>query len=96
MRAEVETVLRKLGGGGDKNSQGGEEGERKLQKKEDKRKIMGNKWRLRGEEIWVEDDLTWEKRKTRWKLIQVMKKEEEKGEIRTRKGMDRGDMLDLK
>lgn len=47
----------------------------KLDRKETKREIMRNKNKLKGETIYIENDLTWEKRKiqeriSRWAKIQ--------------------------
>lgn len=44
-----------------------------------KRKIMRNKWKLRGEEVWIEEDLTWEERRLRWKMRQFAIKKEKRG-----------------
>jgi len=40
----------------------------KMDSEEEKRKILQNKWRLKGEEVWIEKDLTWQERNIRWKL----------------------------
>lgn len=40
---------------------------------------MKNKWKLRGEKILIEDELTWEERRSRWRVIQIAGKEEEEG-----------------
>ncbi|XP_011706307.1 PREDICTED: golgin subfamily A member 6-like protein 22, partial [Wasmannia auropunctata] len=44
-----------------------------------KRNILLNKWRLKGKDWWIEEDLTWEERRIRWCIRQVAKKEEMKG-----------------
>ncbi|KYN19073.1 hypothetical protein ALC57_08605 [Trachymyrmex cornetzi] len=41
---------------------------------EDKGRIMRNKWRMKGRDIWIED-LTWKERKMRWRMRQVVMKE---------------------
>lgn len=51
----------------------------KLENEEMKKKIIRNKWRLRGEEVWIEEDLTWEERRTKWKMRQFAIKEERRG-----------------
>jgi len=43
----------------------------KMATKEAKREIMANKWRLRGKEIWIEEDLTWEERRINWRARRV-------------------------
>lgn len=42
----------------------------KMKNEEVKRRIMRNKWKLREEEVWIEEDLTWEERRRRWKMRQ--------------------------
>jgi len=39
----------------------------KVSSEEEKRK-MQNKWRLKGEKVWKEEDLTWEEMRMRWKI----------------------------
>lgn len=34
---------------------------------------MRDKWKLKGDEVWIEVDLTWKERRIRWKLRQIMK-----------------------
>jgi len=60
----------------------------KVESEKEKRGIMQNKWRLRGVEVWIEEDLTWEKRKVRWKIRQLAIRKETRGK-RMRMG-DRG------
>jgi len=50
----------------------------KIGSEEEKKGIMQNKWRLKGEEVWIEEDLTWEERKVRWKIRQLAIREEAK------------------
>jgi len=42
----------------------------KVSSKEKKRRILQNKWKLKGEEMWIEEDLTWEERRMKWKIRQ--------------------------
>lgn len=51
----------------------------KVKREREKRNIMNNKWRLRGEEIWLEDDLTWTERRANWRMRQILIKEEAEG-----------------
>ncbi|XP_046145233.1 GRB10-interacting GYF protein 2-like [Osmia bicornis bicornis] len=44
-----------------------------------KRKIMENKRALKGREERIEDDLTWEERRTQWTLRRIARGEREKG-----------------
>ncbi|KYN10055.1 hypothetical protein ALC57_17744 [Trachymyrmex cornetzi] len=37
---------------------------------EDKGKILKNKWKLKGRDIWIEEDLTWKERKMRRRIEQ--------------------------
>ncbi|XP_070168832.1 uncharacterized protein PF3D7_1120000-like [Polyergus mexicanus] len=46
---------------------------------EQKRQVMENKKKLRGREERIEDDLTWEERKVRWRLREIARKEEGEG-----------------
>lgn len=68
MRVEVERILEKLGGIEEirKIEAGRKDKGRmvvvRLRNEEEKRRIMGMKWKLRGEDIWIEDDLTWKRR----------------------------------
>jgi len=43
----------------------------KMATKEAKREVMVNKWRLKGKEIWIEEDLTWEERRINWRARRV-------------------------
>jgi len=43
----------------------------KMATKEAKREVMVNKWRLKGKEIWIEEDLTWEERRISWRARRV-------------------------
>lgn len=45
----------------------------------EKRKVMENKWKLRGEEIWIDNDLTWEERRVRWRIRQMAREIELEG-----------------
>lgn len=46
---------------------------------EQKRQVMENKKKLRGREERIDDDLTWEERKVRWRLREIARKEEGEG-----------------
>lgn len=46
-----------------------------------KRKILKNKRRLRGKEVWIEEDLTFRERKIKWNLRQIAMREEREGNI---------------
>jgi len=37
----------------------------KMGSKEEKRRILQSKWRLKREKVWIEEDLTWEERRIR-------------------------------
>ncbi|KYN26651.1 hypothetical protein ALC57_03981 [Trachymyrmex cornetzi] len=41
---------------------------------EDKGKIMRNKWRMKGKDIWIEEDLSWNERKMRGRMRRVVMK----------------------
>jgi len=45
----------------------------------EKREVMRKKEGLRGERIWIEDDLMWRERQVKWKIREVAKEEEKKG-----------------
>jgi len=45
----------------------------------EKREVMKKKGGLRGEGVWIEDDLTWKERQVRWKIREMVKEEESKG-----------------
>jgi len=51
----------------------------RVENEDEKAKIMQNKWKLKGGELWIEDDLTWEERRIKWKLTQIARIEEAKG-----------------
>lgn len=50
----------------------------KLESEKMKRRIMRDKWKLKGDEVWIED-LTWKERKVRWRLRQIALKEKWRG-----------------
>jgi len=52
----------------------------RVESEDEKTRIMQNKWKLKGGELWIEDDLTWEERRIKWKLTQIARIEEERGE----------------
>lgn len=37
----------------------------RVDSEEERKEILRNKWRLRGETVWIEEDITWEERKIR-------------------------------
>jgi len=49
----------------------------RVENEDEKMRIMQNKWKLKGAEI--EDDLTWEERRIKWKITQIARKEESEG-----------------
>lgn len=51
----------------------------KLDSEETKRKVMRNKNKLKGETIYIENDLTWEERKTQERISRWAKTQKEKG-----------------
>ncbi|KMQ83947.1 hypothetical protein RF55_18740 [Lasius niger] len=51
----------------------------KLGSREQKKEVMEKKKRLKGRKIRIEDDLTWEERKIRWKIREIAKEERRKG-----------------
>lgn len=51
----------------------------RVSSEEMKRRIMENKEKLRREKIWIEEDLTFQERRMKWKLKGVAVKEERKG-----------------
>lgn len=90
LKEEVEKVIRRLGaevriedirkieaGKMDKGGlvviKVGSEGER--------REVLRNKWKLRGENVWIEEDLTWEERKVRWKLRELVSEQRSEGKL---------------
>ncbi|XP_077278817.1 uncharacterized protein LOC143906545 isoform X2 [Temnothorax americanus] len=60
----------------------------KVGSEEEKAKIMRNKWKLRDENTWIDEDLTWEERRIKWKINQVAWKARGEGK-RVRIGMGR-------
>lgn len=57
----------------------------KVKSDESRRKILENKRKLRGKEVWIEKDQTFKERKMKWKLRQIAG-EEERREERVRIG----------
>lgn len=51
----------------------------KVGSEEEKSRIMRNKWKLRDESTWIEEDLTWEERKIKWRVNQIAWKVREEG-----------------
>lgn len=51
----------------------------KLDSEETKREVMRNKNKLKGETIYIENDLTWEERKTQERISRWAKTQKEKG-----------------
>jgi len=50
-----------------------------MRTEEDKRQVMEKKGRLKGEAIWILEDLTWRERQVRWKIREAVWEEERKG-----------------
>lgn len=67
--------IRKIGAG---RREKGETVIIKLESEEMKRRIMRDKWKLKGDGVWIED-LTWKERKVRWRLRQIALKEKWRG-----------------
>lgn len=44
----------------------------KVGSEEERREMLRNKWRLRGEIVWIEEDPTWEEKKIRWRLKELV------------------------
>lgn len=51
----------------------------KVRSEENKRKILENKRKLKGRNVWIEEDLTFKERKMRWNLRKVAEEERRKG-----------------
>jgi len=51
----------------------------RLMSEDMRRRVLRNKGKLKGGEIWIEEDLTWEERKKRWKIRRIAREEEVKG-----------------
>lgn len=52
----------------------------KVKSEESRRKILENKGKLRGKEVWIEEDQTFKERKMKWKLRRIAGEEERRGE----------------
>lgn len=50
----------------------------KLETEEGKREVMRRKKGLRGGTVWIEVDLTWKERRSRWRFREAVKAEEKK------------------
>jgi len=74
MEVKVESIREIKGGGGSRGSMW-----LRVGSKEEKRRIMQSKWKLKGEEVRIEEDLTWEERRIKWRIRQCAMREEEKG-----------------
>lgn len=44
----------------------------KVGSEDERREVLKNKWKLKGETIGIEEDLTWEERKVRWRLKELV------------------------
>jgi len=51
----------------------------KLESEEVKKKVMRNKYRLKGDKIFIENDLSWEERKVQEKINRWVKEQKSKG-----------------
>ncbi|KAL6264209.1 hypothetical protein P5V15_004292 [Pogonomyrmex californicus] len=50
-----------------------------------KKKILTNKWKLKGGETWIEEDLTWEEKRIKWKIRQAaLRKRAKERKVRVR------------
>lgn len=52
----------------------------KIESKEKKREIMRNKYKLKGEKFYIENDLSWEERRTQEQITRWAKEQKAKGE----------------
>ncbi|XP_032688392.1 golgin subfamily A member 6-like protein 6 [Odontomachus brunneus] len=43
----------------------------RMTSEEVKRRILESKWKLKGKDVWIEEDLTWEERRIRWNARRV-------------------------
>lgn len=50
-----------------------------IENEKEKRGIMENKRKLRGQEIWIEDDLTWKERRAKWMIMQLEERRQKEG-----------------
>lgn len=51
----------------------------KLRSEKDKEEMMMRKKGLKGEKVWIVDDLTWRERQLRWRFREAMRIEERAG-----------------
>lgn len=51
----------------------------RLGSEEEKRRVMKGKKKLKGGKIWIMEDLTWKERRTKWRLRELARAEEGKG-----------------
>jgi len=35
---------------------------------EERRRILQNEWKLKREEVWIEENLTWEEKRIKWRI----------------------------
>jgi len=47
----------------------------RIENEEIKRSILRNKWKLKKGDIWIEENLTWEERRIKWKIREVARRE---------------------
>lgn len=52
----------------------------RLKSEAEKDDVMKRKKRLKGEKIWIEDDLTWREMQNKWKMKDVARAEERRGQ----------------
>ncbi|XP_032689113.1 golgin subfamily A member 6-like protein 22 [Odontomachus brunneus] len=90
MKERVEGILKELGVGVEgkidevRKIKAGrkEKGEMvivRMTSEEVKRRILESKWKLKGKDVWIEEDLTWEERRIRWNARRVALEREWKG-----------------
>lgn len=51
----------------------------RLDSKEERKKVMERKGRLKGTEVWIMEDLTWKERRKRWLLKEIAMEEARRG-----------------
>jgi len=59
----------------------------RVENEEAKRNIVRNKWKLKGGDIWIEEDLTWEERRIKWRIREIARRERIQGK-RIRMGQE--------
>lgn len=52
-----------------------------VENEKEKSEIMENKRKLRGREIWIEDDLTWKESRAKWMIMQLEERRQKEGKF---------------